>query len=106
MLSPEADSQFLSGESVLFRWSRTEAAEHFDFHIFNVTNSDITQYSYQQLKSVNVCVGETCSISLSVRLPESDKHAWRVRAGNIAGKSDWTRTLFSIMPVIDSAKAQ
>lgn len=106
VVTPELDSPFLSGQSVTFTWIGSQTAENYDFHLFNAINSDITQYYNRELKPASVCRGESCSITLSVRLPESDKHAWRVRAGNIAGKSSWTRTLFTILPVTEPVSTE
>ena len=100
-ITPEAESRFLSGEYVTFSWSRSDTAEHYDFHLFNANTSDIDQYYKRDLIPDRICDATLCSIALTVRLPESDRHAWRVRASNIAGKSSWTRTLFAIVPVIE-----
>lgn len=103
VITPEVGVPFLSGENVTFVWSSSDTAEHYDFHLFNATNSDIDEYFNRDLDPASVCDGDTCSITLTVRLPESDRHAWRVRAGNVAGNSSWTRTLISIVPSIDSS---
>ncbi|MFK7857018.1 MAG: hypothetical protein AB8B79_23085 [Granulosicoccus sp.] len=106
VIAPEVGAPFLSGENITFSWFSSETAEHYDFHLFNATNSDIEEYFNRDLDPANVCTGDTCSITLTVRLPESDRHAWRVRAGNVAGNSSWTRTLFSIVPFIDSSNVK
>jgi len=103
---PGINAQFMYEESVTFSWTRSDTAEHYDFHLFNATNSDISEYYYPELKPSDVCTVETCSINLTVRLPVSNRHAWRVRAGNVAGKSNWTRTIFSILPVEEPTTAQ
>lgn len=97
-IEPQAGALLHPGEPVEFVWTRTEDTESFDFHVFNATNSDISQYMKTDLSPESVCTGNRCSINLYLSLPESDRHAWRVRASNVAGKSSWTRTLFGFAP--------
>lgn len=98
VVSPEAGAIVRAGEPVRFEWSRTGDTESYDFHVFNAENSDIARYMKTGLLPADVCVAERCSINLYLSLPESNRHAWRVRASNMAGKSAWTRTLFTFVP--------
>lgn len=95
VMAPEAGVTLRTGESVEFVWNRPADTESFDFHVFNAENSDIARYMKTDLAAANICSAERCSINLYLALPESNRHAWRVRASNVAGKSAWTRTLFS-----------
>ena len=94
-LAPEAGAILRSGEPVEFSWRRTDDTESYDFHVFNAENSDIARYMKTGLLAADICSADHCSINLYLSLPESERHAWRVRASNIAGKSAWTRTLFT-----------
>lgn len=93
--SPPPGTLVSSNKSVLFVWDATPQTESYDFHIFNAQNSAIDQYMLTGLDPDEVCSGDTCSINLKVTLPDSDRHAWRVRSSNMAGKSAWTRTIFT-----------
>ncbi|ASJ76258.1 hypothetical protein [Granulosicoccus antarcticus] len=93
--SPPPGTLVSSKKSVLFVWDATAETESYDFHIFNAENSAIDQYMMVGLNPDEVCSGDTCSINLNVSLPDSDRHAWRVRSSNMAGKSAWTRTIFT-----------
>ena len=94
-LTPETGTSLRAGEPVEFSWRRTEDTESYDFHVFNAENSDIARYMKTDLRAEDICSGDHCSINLYLALPESERHAWRVRASNNAGKSAWTRTLFT-----------
>lgn len=94
-VSPPVGTLVSEKKSVLFVWDVTPDTESYDFHIFNAQNSAIDQYMLVDLNPDEVCSGDTCSINLKVSLPDSDRHAWRVRASNMAGKSAWTRSMFT-----------
>ena len=85
-------SQF--GE-VVFSWQATEHAERYEFHVFNSLTKDTKRYMLTGLKPSETCVNDICSVSLQLDMPESIRHAWRVRAINESGASQWTRKLFS-----------
>lgn len=93
-LSPAPGAVLLPGDTT-FTWSRTAQTESYDFHVFNDETKDIDRYMLQGLNPATICAADTCSISLQLALPDSSRHAWRVRASNVAGKSAWTRSLFT-----------
>ena len=85
-------SQF---EEVVFSWQATEHAERYEFHVFNSLTKDTKRYMLIGLKPSETCINDICSVSLRLEMPESTRHAWRVRAINESGASQWTRKLFS-----------
>lgn len=94
-IAPEIGATLQAAEPVEFSWHKSDDAESYDFHVFNAETSDIARYMKTGLPAADICTGERCSINLYLSLPESDRHAWRVRASNMAGKSAWSRTLFT-----------
>ncbi len=94
-VSPPEGTVVTPGTVVIFAWDTTFQAETYDFHIFNAQTSAIDQYMLTGLKPAEICSGDTCSISLKLSLPDSERHAWRVRALNNAGQSAWTRSIFT-----------
>lgn len=97
-ISPAENASLGSIAKVQFTWNATDETESYEFHIFNATNSDIQTYMLKDLRPDKVCQGQICGITLSLSLPESNRHAWRVRSTNIAGASTWTRRVFSWAP--------
>lgn len=92
-----ADAAVLSnGVPIRFVWRASDTAEHYDFHIFDRTSSDIQRYYRAALRPETICAGGQCSLTLSVDMPADAGHAWRVRAHNSAGNSAWSRRLFQI----------
>ena len=94
-ISPQATETLGPAPSVTFSWKAAERAETYDFHVFNVATSDIDKHMSRALRPSEICRGGTCSITMSLSLPSSERHAWRVRGVNIAGASAWTRNLFT-----------
>lgn len=80
-----------------FVWRSSENTNYYEFHIFNNETNDIEQYARRNLGESSVCVEGRCSVTLNVALPVKKDHAWRVRAGNNAGLSNWTRTRFNMV---------
>lgn len=79
----------------MFSWQATEHAERYEFHVFNALTKDTKEYLLTGLKPNQTCNSGICSLSLRLDMPESNQHAWRVRAINESGASRWTRELFS-----------
>ncbi|MGQ7845392.1 hypothetical protein ACUNV4_12995 [Granulosicoccus sp. 3-233] len=94
-LEPVAGAELRAGEPVEFSWRRADDTESYDFHVFNAENSDISRYMKTGLLAADICTADRCSLHLYLSLPDSSRHAWRVRSSNNAGKSAWTRTLFT-----------
>ncbi len=80
-----------------FVWQAVPTATHYDFHIFNRQSGDIERHFMRNLKARNVCNGGECSVAMVVALPFMRDHAWRVRAINSAGQSEWNRTRFNMV---------
>lgn len=95
-VEPVNAAVFTNGTPVRFVWRATDNTEHYDFHIFDRTTSDIERYYMAALKPESVCAGGLCSVTLNVNMASDTGHAWRVRAYNSAGNSGWTRTIFQI----------
>lgn len=83
---------------VRFVWRETADTEHYEFHVFDRTTSDIQRYFKAPLYPSSVCAAGLCSLTLTFDMPVVEGHAWRVRSANSAGKSAWSRTLFKIEP--------
>lgn len=97
-IGPQSGSTLSAGEPVEFLWTQTPDTEFYEFHVFNAQNSDIQRYMKTDLRPSDICDGAYCRVDLYLSLPASERHAWRVRSGNIAGKSAWTRSLFTFRP--------
>ncbi len=97
-VEPAVDTMIASGTPVRFVWRASDTAEHYDFHIFDRTTTDIKKYYRKALKPASVCAATICSLTMTVSMPVDNGHAWRVRAYNSAGNSEWSRTVFRIAP--------
>lgn len=95
VISPPSAAELGNVSTVEFIWHATQQTESYEFHIFNAQTSDIKTYMRTNLKAETICRDELCSITLTLSLPESNRHAWRVRSTNVAGWSAWTRRQFS-----------
>ena len=96
-LSPIEAADIGINTETTFVWQASRDAQYYEFHIFNNENNDIEQYARRNLRANDVCQGDQCSVTLSVALPFKKDHAWRVRAGNYEGLSNWTRTRFNMV---------
>ena len=94
-VSPTPKAALGPNPQVTFTWKPSDTATGYDFHIFNSENSDIDRYMKRNLAPGDVCRDGLCTLSLALSLPESERHAWRVRAVNNAGASSWTRNLMT-----------
>ena len=96
-IAPEVGASLVVNAPTRFSWAPAERAAHYDFHVFDRETRDITRYYRTELDAGTICTPEACAVTLPIALPYVDGHAWRVRAGNNAGKSDWTRSTFSMV---------
>jgi len=96
-VSPIEGADIALSTTTTFVWLASERAQYYDFHLFNVDNGDIEQYASRNMRRDSVCENDRCRLTLSVSLPFLEGHAWRVRAGNNAGVSGWTRTRFNMI---------
>ena len=96
-IAPEVGASLVVNAPTRFSWAPAERAAHYDFHVFDRETRDITRYYRTELDAGAICTPEACAVTLPIALPYVDGHAWRVRAGNNAGKSDWTRSTFSMV---------
>lgn len=96
-VSPGEDIEIGVNASTTFTWLSTENAQYYEFHIYNQKTKDTVQYLHDQLLGANICQDGRCSLTLNVDLPTVKGHAWRVRAGNNAGLSEWNRTRFNMV---------
>jgi len=95
--SPTNSTDVLIDAQTTFIWQPSETAEYYEFHIFNNETNDIEQYARRNLRADRVCQNGQCSLTIGVVLPIKKDHAWRVRAGNYAGLSSWSRTRFNMI---------
>jgi len=96
-LSPVEDVNISVNASTTFTWLPTLNTQYYEFHIYNQMTKDTSQYSHIELLDESVCIEGRCSLTLNIDLPTSTGHAWRVRAGNNAGLSEWNRTRFNMI---------
>jgi len=96
-LIPANDENVVANTETTFVWQESDEAEYYEFHIFDRSTGDIQKYYQRNILPRNVCSDGQCSITLNVSLPSMKDHAWRVRAGNYAGLSNWTRHRFSMV---------
>jgi len=104
-VSPDEDVNISANASTTFTWLSTENTQYYEFHIYNQNTKDTTQYLHDQLQEASICQDGRCSLTLNVDLPTSKGHAWRVRAGNNAGLSEWNRTRFSMIKASTSTES-
>lgn len=95
---PSVGAEIVAGEEVEFVWAPVDDADHYDFHLFNGVTGDIEQYYRSQAAPERICDASACRLVIKVELPESDAHAWRVRAARGDDLSEWSRSLFTVAP--------
>ena len=95
-VSPDAASDLVQGADVEFMWQRDSLAVSYEFHIFDNVNKETTPY-VTGLLADDICVDGLCSLTYAVTQPVAKNHAWRVRALNAQGYSEWSRTVFSVV---------
>lgn len=103
-LSPEVGADFNAGATVEFVWQFDPVVSAYDFHVFNRNTSEAVDFVYDLLPT-DVCEADTCSFTAEVTLPIGENHAWRIRAGNASGKSDWSRSIFNVVEVVSDPPA-
>lgn len=82
---------------VEFVWRNIDGATGYDFHLFDAINTEMVD-PLNDLPATVVCQGgNLCRIIRAVELPPSTAHAWRIRAVNENGRSEWTRTEFKVV---------
>jgi len=103
-VSPGEDVNIGVNAQMTFVWQSTENTQFYEFHIYNQNSKDTTQYRHDNLREDSVCQEGVCRLTLNVDLPTSKGHAWRVRAGNNAGLSEWNRTRFNMIEASADSK--
>ncbi len=104
-VSPGDDVNIGVNAETTFTWLPTENTQYYEFHIYNQKTKDTTQYLHDNLQVGQICLEGRCSLTLNVDLPMSKGHAWRVRAGNNAGLSEWNRTRFNMISASTASSA-
>jgi len=105
-IAPGVGAELVAGAPVRFSWTPAERATHYDFHVFDRESGDIMRHDRSALDARTACDADECAVTLPITLSEIDGHAWRVRAGNVAGKSGWTRSIFSMVGDADTGPAR
>ena len=100
-LSPEVNAQIEAGATQSFSWESQTAIDAYDFHLFDKTTGDLT-YTYE-LDPALICSDGQCALEAEITLPVSNDHAWRVRAINESGTSNWSRSIFHVVEPLTSA---
>ncbi len=96
-VSPVEEADIQKNARTTFIWRASDTALYYEFHIFNQSTKDIQQYYRSNLQASDVCNGGSCQLTMNVDLPVIEDHAWRVRAANNAGFSNWSRTRFNMV---------
>ena len=85
-------------EVATFEWRASVGALGYDFHLFDATSRELVD-DVRGLAPEDVCdASGQCSLALAPALPPAANHAWRVRATNGYGASEWTRTVLAVVP--------
>ena len=100
-ISPVVNADIEAGETVVFTWQAQAEIDTYDFHLFDRTSGALT--SLNALSPAAQCDESICSLDMTVGLPVSNDHAWRVRARNESGVSAWSRTEFNVISVVTAA---
>ncbi len=98
-VSPAVGVDINEGATVEFVWQFDPIVEIYDYHVFDRTTSTQLDFVYGLLPA-DVCDGELCRFSAEVTLPIAANHAWRIRAGNASGRSDWSRSIFTMVEIV------
>lgn len=98
-LSPMVSAEVNETDTVTFTWLEEPLADSYDFHLFERIESNAIEFVYDMLPEA-VCSAGICSVTRLLTLPVADGHAWRVRARNESGVTDWSRSVFNVIEVI------
>ncbi len=89
--TPLAEAVIASGAQTTFSWSASSLASSYEFEIAGIgsapsaTDSDLNTVLFP-----DSCTALECSFSALVSLPAGYSYAWRVRATNSVGSSEWS----------------
>ncbi len=97
VLSPETGVDVVVNAPMTYRWTAVPGAMKYEFHLFDRSNGDYSRYYFDELAPGDVCSDGVCELEVAAALPYMSGHAWRVRAGNYAGWSNWTRREFTMV---------
>lgn len=103
-LLPLVNATVNEGDSVTFTWQEDLAAVTYDFHFFDRVSGTEVEFEYDMLPSALCSEGE-CALTRVVNLPVSANHIWRVRARNMGGVSDWSRSVFNVIEPVTEPPA-
>ncbi len=98
-VNPAIGAEVVRDTDVTFVWEPAPNATTYEFHVFDGANSAITA-SATGIDPAASCNSEQCSWTMPVTVPAATNHAWRVRARNSLGASNFTRSLFSVIEAI------
>ena len=102
---PEQDALVFANSSVEFQWEADATIDTYDFHFFDGVTSRTLPF-ITNLSAAELCSDTLCSLSLPIELPLGGVHAWRIRARNSAGLTNWTRHRFTVLePITESPGA-
>lgn len=95
-ISPEVDDEINEGATVEFVWQYDDAVDIYDFAVFDKTQSKDVGHIYGMLPE-DICDAALCRFNTELLLPVANDHAWRIRARNSSGVSDWSRSVFDVI---------
>lgn len=106
-IAPSAGADIIVNQTETFTWVRDPQASSYDFHFFNNQPGDDRGALpfILDLYAQDICDAQICEFSTTVNLPIYTQHAWRVRAGNAAGKSNWSRRTFNGVELVTEVPA-
>ncbi len=99
-ISPAVGAQLFASSDQVFTWTHSASASSYDFHFFDSFSGEQTYIT--GLDASSLCDATLCEFSTLVDLPIGNEHAWRVRAINGIGRSEWSRSVFSVVPDTDT----
>ena len=103
-LSPDVGADVVANQIAIFSWVHDPQVSVYDFHFFNNEPGDERGELpfILDISPRDICANGVCEFSTLVNLPLYTQHAWRVRATNSKGRSNWSRSTFNaVEPITD-----
>lgn len=95
VIAPTSGDSLVAGSKATFQWAQGALATVYDFHIFNTADGTSVK-RHTDVPATTICNSGACELPVIVDLPLSDRHFWKVRAGNSRGKSNWKTTRIGV----------
>lgn len=95
VVAPTNGGSLAYGSKAKFQWEPDTDATSYDFHMFNTVEGTYVK-RHTDVPARSICYSGVCELPVNMDLPSSDRHFWKVRAGNARGKSNWVTTRVSV----------